>query len=229
MSHDAVVIGAGHNGLVAANVLADHGWSVLVLEAQDEPGGAVRSGEITAPGFISDRFSGFYPFGYVSPTLRSLGLEEHGLRWVRSRGAVAHPDADGRCAVISTDLQETMASLDAFAPGDGEAWRELYGLYQRIGQALVDGLMTPFPPVKPGLRILRGLGFSPREVVEFARFGLLPVRRLADETFKGEGGGWLLSSNALHADLMPEANASGLFGWLLCSIGQTVGYPVPEG
>src|SRR5215213_8656153 len=108
MSHDAIVIGAGHNGLVAANLLADHGWSVLVCEAQDEPGGAVRSAEITAPGFVSDRFSAFSPFGYASPAIRRLDLEAHGLRWVRSRGAVAHPDADGRCAIISTDLQETM-------------------------------------------------------------------------------------------------------------------------
>ncbi|WP_181783227.1 FAD-dependent oxidoreductase, partial [Pseudonocardia pini] len=60
-SVDAVVVGAGHNGLVAANLLADAGWSVLVCEATDSPGGAVRSAEITAPGFVSDLFSAFYP------------------------------------------------------------------------------------------------------------------------------------------------------------------------
>src|SRR5690606_18427219 len=58
---DAVVIGAGPNGLTAANVLADAGWSVLVLDAADEPGGAVRTAEVTAPGFRNDLFSAFYP------------------------------------------------------------------------------------------------------------------------------------------------------------------------
>ena len=85
MSYDAVVIGAGHNGLVAANRLADHGWSVLVLEADDEPGGAVRSGEVTLPGFVNDLYSAFYPLGYASGVLRALDLERHGLRWVRWR------------------------------------------------------------------------------------------------------------------------------------------------
>jgi phytoene dehydrogenase-like protein len=229
VTYDAVVIGAGHNGLVAANTLADRGWSVVVLEARDEPGGAVRSGEVTRPGFVSDLFSAFYPLGYASPVLRALDLEAHGVRWRRSEVAVAHPDADGRCALVSTRLEETMASLDAFAPGDGEAWAELYGYYRRIGPAFLDALLNaPFPPVRPGLRLLRSLG-SLDEVLRFARFGILPVRRLAEETFKGEGGAWLLAGNALHADLTPEAAGGGLFGWLLCSVGQHVGFPVPEG
>src|SRR4051812_28991156 len=229
MSHDAVVIGAGHNGLVAANILADHGWSVLVLEAQPEPGGAVRSGEITAPGFVSDRFSAFYPFGYASPAISALRLEDHGLTWVRSRGAVAHPDSEGRCAVVSVDLEETMASRGAFAPGEGGPGRGFYALFRRGGPPMVEAMATPFPPLRPAARLLRGLGFSPRETAEFLRFALLPVRRLADETFRGEGGAWLLAGNALHADLTPEANGSGLFGWLLCGLGQMIGFPVPEG
>jgi phytoene dehydrogenase-like protein len=229
VTYDAVVIGAGPNGLVAANLLADRGWSVLVVEAQDDPGGAVRSGEIVRPGFVSDRFSAFYPLGYASPTIRRLRLEDHGLRWVRSRYAVAHPDADGRCAFISTRLEETKAGLDRFAPGDGAAWEALYDYYRRIGPGLLEALMTPFPPIRAALRILRGLGFSRREILRFARFGVLPVRRLAEETFEGEGGAWLLAGNALHADLTPESSAGGLFGWLLCSLGQHVGFPVPVG
>ena len=71
---DAVVVGAGPNGLVAANLLADAGWSVVVLEAEPDPGGAVRSGELTVPGFVHDRFSAFYPLGAGSPVLNGLEL-----------------------------------------------------------------------------------------------------------------------------------------------------------
>jgi phytoene dehydrogenase-like protein len=76
--HDAIVIGAGPNGLAAANVLADRGWDVLVLEAQDDPGGAVRSAELE-PGFVIDRFSAFHPLGVASPVLADLQPEHHGL------------------------------------------------------------------------------------------------------------------------------------------------------
>ena len=107
-AHDAIVIGAGPNGLVAANLLADRGWDVLVLEAQPEPGGAVRSAELTEPGFVHDVFSAFYPFTVASPAFRALDLEAHGLRWRHGDLAVAHPSSDGACAVLSPRLEETM-------------------------------------------------------------------------------------------------------------------------
>ena len=227
MSADAVVIGAGPKGLVAANNLADAGWDVLVLEANDEPGGAVRTGEIAAPGYHSDLFSAFYPLGAASPALTELDLESWGLNWKRSDVVVAHPLSDGRCAALSQDLDATAASLDAFCPGDGDAWRELFGLFRRIGRHFIDSLFTPFPPVKPGVNLLRALG--PEDVVRFLRFSLIPVRKLAEERFEGDGGPLLLAGNALHADLTPGSTAGGLYGWLLCSLGQSVGFPVPEG
>src|ERR1700752_3747570 len=107
---DAVVIGAGPNRLVGANRLADRGWSVTVLEAAPDPGGAVRSDELMEPGFVNDVFSAFYPFATVSPAITRLGLEEYGLRWCRAPLVLAHPTADGSCPVLSTDLDETAAS-----------------------------------------------------------------------------------------------------------------------
>ncbi len=224
---DAVVIGAGHNGLVAANVLAERGWRVLVLEAQPTPGGAVKSGELTEPGFVSDLFSAFYPLAVASPALRALELERHGVRWRRAPLPVAHPQADGRCAVLSLDLDETAASLERFAPGDGERWHAFHDTWRQAGGPFLDALLRPFPPMRGSARLAAALG--PRGLLRFARFALLPVRRLAEERFRGEGAAWLLAGNALHADLTPDSAGGGLFGWVLCGLGQEHGFPVPEG
>jgi phytoene dehydrogenase-like protein len=224
---DAIVIGAGPNGLVAANHLADRGWSVLVLEANDEPGGAVRSGELTIPGYTHDLFSAFYPLAVASPAIVALGLERHGLVWRRSPQVLAHPFLDGRCAVLSTDLAATARSLEAFAAGDGDRWREMIGEWERVRGPLLDAILGPFPPLRPAARLLRRLGS--RGAVRFARQAVLPVRRLAEERFEGEGAAMLLGGCALHADLTPEAAGSGIYGWLLACLGQSFGYPVPEG
>jgi len=224
---DAIAIGAGHNALVAANLLAERGWSVLVLEAQPEPGGAVKSGEITEPGFTSDLFSSFYPLAAASPAIRSLELEQHGLRWRKAPVAVAHPQRDGACAVVSTDLEESAASVERFAAGDGERWREMYAYWHRAGEPFMDALLRPFPPLRGGARLAGSLG--PGGLLRFLRFALLPVRRLAEERFRGDGAAWLLAGNALHADFTPEAAGSGLFGWVLCGLGQQHGFPTPEG
>jgi phytoene dehydrogenase-like protein len=224
---DAVVIGAGPNGLVAANLLADRGWDVVVCEEQPEPGGAVRSGEVTEPGFVHDLYSAFYPLTPASRYIEPLDLESYGVRWRRAEGVVAHPHPDGRCALLSLDLERTCASLEEFAPGDGAAWGALFELWRRAGPSLLGAILTPLPPVRPALGLARALG--PRGLVEFGRFALLPARRMAEEHFRGEGGAWLIAGNALHADLTPDSAGGGLFGWLLCGLGQQHGYPVAEG
>jgi phytoene dehydrogenase-like protein len=223
---DCVVIGGGHNGLVAANVLADHGWSVLVLEAASEPGGGVRSAELIEPGFTNDVCSAFYPLTAVSPAIGALGLEEWGLRWRRSPLVVGHPAPDGTCPTISTDLDVTCASLDELHPGDGARWRDLYDLWERMRPAVTDVLLTPFPPVRAGVAAaVRGR----HDLGRLLRLATIPVRRLGTEELGGPPARRLLAGLALHADLMPEAVLSGAFGWLLACMAQEVGFPVPEG
>jgi phytoene dehydrogenase-like protein len=225
---DAVVIGAGPNGLVAANMLAGAGWDVLVLEAEPEPGGAVRTAELTQePGFRHDWCSAFYPLAVTSPAMLALELERHGLNWRRSPLVVAHPTRDGTCVSISQDIDETAASFEAFADGDGDAWREVYAGWRRIRDPLVDALFgSTFPPLRAGARLAAALK---RDTARFARFGLLPVRRYAEEEFRGDGAARMLAGNALHADLTPETPGGAVFGWLLCCMGQERGWPVPEG
>ncbi|ONI76869.1 FAD-dependent oxidoreductase [Actinosynnema sp. ALI-1.44] len=224
---DAVVIGSGHNGLVAANILADAGWSVLVLEAAREPGGAVRTGQITAPGFRNDLFSAFYPIGAASPVLGDLRLERHGLKWRHAPEVLAHVLPDDRAVLLSRELATTAKSLDAFAPGDGDVWRAEFAKWQGIRDDVLNAITRPFPPVRAAGGLLRTMGTP--ELLRFARMAALPVRRLGEEWFAGDGGRVLLAGNALHTDLGPEQSASGLFGWLLTVLGQDVGFPVPEG
>jgi phytoene dehydrogenase-like protein len=224
---DAVIVGSGQNGLVAANLLAERGWEVVVLEEASEPGGAVRSGELIEPGYVNDLFSAFYPFALASPHIGGLELERWGMRWLTSRVAVAHPSPDGRCPLVSLDIAESAASLDEFAAGDGDAWRSLYALWERVRAGALGAFFAPFPPVKPLVQILRELGRD--ELIRFARFSLLPVRRMGEELFAGDGGGLLLAGNALHADVSPEMSLSGVFGWVLCMLAQQHGFPVVEG
>lgn len=224
---DAVVVGAGPNGLVAANALADAGWDVLVLEAQETYGGAVRSAEVAAPGYETDLFSAFYPLAAGSPVIRGLHLEEHGLTWSRAPDVLAHALDDGGAAVLRARAEDTAAGLDEAAPGDGDAWLELVAGWDRVRDPLLDALFSPLPAAGPVLRVLRRLGAA--GTLDLARLAVLPVRRLADETFRGEGGGLLLTGNAMHADVPPDAAGSGVFGWLLAMLGQDVGFPVPTG
>jgi phytoene dehydrogenase-like protein len=121
---DAVIIGGGHNGLVAANLLADAGWEVLVLEATDAAGGAVQTAELSALNFYRDTCSAFYPLGAASPVLRALDLEAYGLAWRHAPAVLAHVLPDDRCALLSRDQDETAESLATFDARDGQAWRE---------------------------------------------------------------------------------------------------------
>ena len=126
MSTDAVVVGAGPNGLVAANLLADAGWDVTVLEAQPEPGGAVRSGELIEPGFVHDLFSAFYPLAAA-----------HGPRPPRRPGL-----AMGRIPARPPMIVGQMTTTD---PSRSPAVTETAWAYTQLHQQLV------FRPV-PGLR-----------------------------------------------------------------------------
>jgi phytoene dehydrogenase-like protein len=226
-AYDAIVVGAGPNGLVAANHLADAGWSVLVLEAQPEPGGAVRSGRDVHPDFVHDTFSSFYPLAAASPTIRSLRLEEHGLTWRHAPAVVGHQVPDGGWALLHRDRELTAASLDSLAPGDGDAWLELCAQWDKVGPHVLGALLTPFPPVRHGLGAL--LRLPSAGGLGLVRDLLMPVADLTRLRFRGEGARLLLSGNAAHADIPMVAPGSGLFGVLMTMLGQTWGFPVPQG
>lgn len=224
---DAVVIGAGHNGLVAANMLAEAGWRVLVCEATGEPGGAVASAELAAPGYLADVCSSFYPLAAASPALLALDLEQHGLRWRHAPAVLAHVFPDGRHTVLSRDLEDTASSVATFAESDAEAWRAEFAYWQRVRDDVLGAILSPFPPVRSAAALVGKLG--PGEFLRLARTLTLPARTMGVERFAGDGARALLAGCAMHTDLGPDNAGSGVFGWLLTMLGQEVGYPAPEG
>ncbi|MGE0878390.1 MAG: phytoene desaturase family protein [Acidimicrobiia bacterium] len=225
-SFDAVVVGSGPNGLVAANLLADRGWSVVVLEEQPEPGGAVKSAEMMEPGFVNDMFSAFYPLAMISPAIRSLELERYGLRWCHAPAVLAHPTLDGTCALLSRDIDETAASLDRSHRGDGDTWRAMFDRWATLKPRVVDALFGPFPPFRAGARLAWAVR---HELLDALRLPLLSVRELGDEAFGGDAARRLLAGAALHADLTLDSPLGAVYGLLLCLTGQDGGYPVPQG
>jgi len=229
---DAVVVGAGPNGLVAANLLADAGWEVLLVEAQPDVGGAVRSDRDVHPDFVHDTFSAFYPMAAASPVITGLGLEAYGLRWRHAPAVLGHPWPDGSWSVLHRDPAVTAALLDREQPGDGAAWLALVDQWHRIGPSLVAALLSPLPPVRHGLRAalqlprVGGLDFVHRLLTPAQHTLDAPV---AGRRFGGRGARMLVAGNAAHADLPSTSAGSGLIGLLLSMLGQTVGFPVPEG
>jgi phytoene dehydrogenase-like protein len=224
---DAVVVGAGPNGLVAANRLIDAGWSVVLLEEQATVGGAVRSDRELHPDFVHDTFSAFYPLAAASRTIASFGLEEHGLVWRHAPAVLGHLLPDGGWALLHRDREVTAGLLERRTPGAGGAWLEVCEQWDLVGDALVAGLLTPFPPVRPLPGLFRGVlaagGLS------FVRTLLMPATDLADDLLTGDHAKVLVLGNAGHADIPLDAAGSGLMGLLMTMLGQTVGFPVPEG
>jgi phytoene dehydrogenase-like protein len=210
--YDAVVIGSGPNGLVAAIEIATAGRSVLVVEAADSPGGGTRTEEVTLPGFRHDICSAIHPLVVGSDALRELPLERHGVRWIHPDHAVAHP-LDGEAAVLDRSIDDTAARLGP----DGEAWRRLMGTITGPGLGLVNDLLDPIS--------------LPRRPVSLARFGLVGIQgaeRLGTRRFVDEPARALFAGLAAHSILPLDAPVTGGYGMMLGALGHLVGWPFPE-
>ncbi len=224
---DAVVIGAGPNGLAAAIRLAEAGRSVVLCEAADAPGGAVKSAALTEPGFVHDVFSSVYPAGIASPVFERMPLERFGLEWVHPEACAASPLPGGRAAVLFRSLEDTAASLNALHPGDGDAWVDFAQPFVDGWQEVRDTMLAGFPPVAGPLKLLGRRG--PVRLLQFAR--LLPESSasLGRRLFGGtEARAWLHAA-AMHGDAPPTAPGSAIAGFYLNMLGHAVGWPSPKG
>jgi phytoene dehydrogenase-like protein len=214
MNHKACVIGAGPNGLAAAIVLAQSGLQVDVFEAEPEPGGAVRTLELTTPGFLHDFGSAVYPLAAGSPFFSSLPLERYGLQWIHSPAPLAHPLDDGTAVMLERDLRAARSALGQ----DGKAWQRLFGSLAGHWAKLSSEVLRP-------VRLLT------RHPLLLARFGLSafpPANALARLLFRGERAKALFAGLAAHSFLSLDEPLSAAFGVFLGAAAHAVGWPIPR-
>jgi phytoene dehydrogenase-like protein len=213
--HEAVVVGAGPNGLAAAITLAQAGVSVLVREANPTIGGGTRSGELTLPGYVHDLCSAVHPMALASPFLRSQPLSEHGLELIHPDAPLAHPLDDGSAAVAERSLEATASSLG----GDGHAYRALLGPIVAAWAQLEPELLGPIVHV-------------PRHALALARFSasaLRPAASLASRSFSSERARALFCGSAAHSILPLERLGTGAFGLVFLALAHARGWPVARG
>jgi phytoene dehydrogenase-like protein len=216
---DAIIIGSGPNGLAGAALLARHGWRVLVLEAQDRPGGALYSLESTLPGHVHDVGAAFFPFAEASPAFRALDLAGTGLRWCAARYESAHPAPDGSCVSIARDAELARASFGA----DGDAWDRLDRWQRQMGSRLAETLLAPLPPLGPAWRL--GVG----NLVRLALAGLSTPAGFARRQFRSEAARRVVPALALHVDLGPHDFSGAGLGLVLALLAAGSGFRVPAG
>jgi phytoene dehydrogenase-like protein len=212
-SFDAVVVGAGPNGLTAACDLAERGYSVCVLEMRDTVGGGTRTAELTAPGYLHDVCSAVHPLGASSPAFADLGLESHGLRWVHARYPLAHPLDGGRAAVVERDLEATAAGLGT----DADAYRRTVGPTLRRFGAVAEQVLGPV--------------WRPRHPLAAVPFGLVAIRSAADvaRRFRTEEGRALIAGLGSHSLLPLERPATASIAVVLLAAAHAVGWPFAQG
>jgi phytoene dehydrogenase-like protein len=212
--YDAVIVGAGPNGLAAAIALGRQFNAVLLLEAAKTIGGGARSAELTLPGFIHDVCSTVQPLSLASPFFRQLDLPQYGLEWIQPEIPLAHPFEDGSALFLHRSLSITAEALGA----DGKAYRRLLQPFVENDQRLFADILKPL-----------GLPASPFLLARFAFHALRSLQDLVESNFSGDRTKALFAGLAAHAMIPLEQTATAAFGIVLATLAHTAGWPIIRG
>ncbi len=215
---DAVVVGAGPNGLTAAIRLAREGREVTVFEGASTVGGGTRTRELTLPGFRHDVCSAIHPFGRISPAFREIGLERHGVRWLQPPAAIGHPLDDGTAVLLTGDVDATAERLgDAH---DAAAYRRLMGALVAGWAALMPDVLAPFH-----------IPLRPSHAIGLARFGIVALGSAVrlGRRFRGERARALIAGAAAHSQLSLTERVSAASALVMLATAHVDGWPFPEG
>jgi phytoene dehydrogenase-like protein len=232
LTYDAVVVGSGINSLACAALLSRGGWSVAVLEREDELGGAIRTAELTEPGYLHDVFSAWHPLWVGGAAHAELGdeLAAHGLEYLNTEFPTASAFPDGRAAFLLRTADANAEELDRHAEGDGDAWRRMLDEFFPNADLAFGVLGTELwsrAGLGLGLKAYRRLGRQ--GAAGFAGRVLGSSRDWLQETFRSEQAHGLLAPWVLHTGLGPDAAASGFMTQVIAVAVQEGGMPVPRG
>jgi phytoene dehydrogenase-like protein len=215
VASNAAVVGAGPNGLAGAITLAQAGMAVVVYEAEPIAGGGARTLELTLPGFRHDFGSAVHPMAAGSPFFRKLPLATHGLEWIHSPVAMAHPLDDGSAVLLVRHLDEQCRMLG----DDGNGWRRIMEPVSRRWWALTEDILQPVTPLPRHPLLLARMG----------AYGALPASMLARRAFYGGRARALFAGLAAHSFLGLMQPFSSSFGIVLGAAAHAVGWPIPRG
>jgi phytoene dehydrogenase-like protein len=230
--YDAVLVGSGVNSLACAAFLSLAGWRVAVFEREDGLGGAVRTAELTEPGFHHDVFSAWHPLWVGGPAHAELGvaLGERGLEYLNTEHPTGTLFPDGESAFLTTSTGANAAELERHAGGDGEAWREMIvnvgAQAELVFGVLGTELWSP-AGLSLGAKAYRRLGR--RGLAEFGAEVVQSSRDWLTMTFRSERAHGLLAPWVLHTGLGPDAAASGFMTRVIAFAIEAGGMPVPRG
>lgn len=229
---DALIIGAGHNGLACAAHLAAKGWKVVVFETADRPGGAVKTEELTAPGFKHDIAAMNLSLFAGSAFHRAYGgeLAEHGLEFAPVSRPFASVFRDGSWLGVSTDMDETLGWIQARSLKDAETWKTLVAGFPKRADSLFSLLGSP---MKKRAIARNFLAAFRREGVgggrELLRFLLMSPRAWLDETFESADMRTMLAAWGMHLDFAPDVAGGALFPYLEGMANQSFGMVIGKG